>query len=478
MGGFLCGLVLESVPLSFVSTLLLLIAAVLLVFIVTRNIRMTVLLIVVSCGLVFGLARFHADMVSFSETTRMAREYVAVQQAIVGRVVSYPAETNQVQRFVVEQEGGAKFSISTQRGIEYMYGDYVEVRGDVRWLEEMEGSFAEYSRAQGIAGSVSFARVASDVSRNECTTYIHCARRSLHGIYIAAREGIRMHVGEPYASLVLGIAFGDTSGMGEKLEEDFREVGVSHIAVLSGQNISLVVLLLFSIGVFLHRWVGVVLGIVGACLFVLLTGITAPAVRALCMGSVGLLATGMYSSTHTLRVLLLVAFVMCLYSPQLLMHDVGFRLSVLATLGICLWGEIFTRWCSEYVGKIFGTALGVTLAASVLVVPVLAVSFGTLSVMSPLANMLVVPLVGVVMCLSLALACVAYVPLVGSVTGMLLYPLLAYIVYSVTVLSAVPYASVSVVGYEYLVVFVGILCAVLLLLITRTSEDVFPEENK
>jgi len=122
--------------------------------------------------------------------------------------------------------------------------------------------------------------------------------------------------------------------LGQKTEDEFRQAGLSHIVVLSGYNITIVaenVLKLFSWFSPVWSWL---LGLGSIFLFVLMTGGEAAAVRSAVMAGLALIARR-FGRTYDAGVALIFAgFLMVLWNPRLLVFDLGFQLSFLATLGL------------------------------------------------------------------------------------------------------------------------------------------------
>ena len=116
------------------------------------------------------------------------------------------------------------------------------------------------------------------------------------------------------------------------------------------------------------------------------------------------------SRAHAMSALALAAVVMLLAAPSVL-WDVGFQLSALATAGLILFGASiearlagWPTWLRE--------PIALTIAAQLTTLPVVVGSFGRLSLVAPLANVVVVPLVPLVM-----LLCAIAAPL-GAISTM------------------------------------------------------------
>jgi competence protein ComEC len=156
---------------------------------------------------------------------------------------------------------------------------------------------------------------------------------------------------------------------------------------------------------------GVVIG------YVVLVGAGPSVVRAALMAGALLVARLGGSTANAWAALVLAAVVMLIAAPPVL-WDVGFQLSLLATAGLVWFGEPIERRLAAWPGPI-REPVALTLAAQVTTLPVILVNFERLSLVAPLANVLVVPLVPLAMLGSAAAA------VVGAVASVLPIPLLA-----------------------------------------------------
>jgi competence protein ComEC len=140
--------------------------------------------------------------------------------------------------------------------------------------------------------------------------------------------------------------------------------------------------------------------------------------------------------------LTVVAAAMSWWNPDLL-WDNGFQLSVVGTAGIVA----FTPWFDRRLHRlpaVLRESTAVTLAAQLATAPITAVGFGQLSLAGPLANGLLLPLLGPIMALGgLAAIVAAFVPVAGHILAFVVYPLLALFIGAVQTLARMPLAAVA-----------------------------------
>lgn len=198
---------------------------------------------------------------------------------------------------------------------------------------------------------------------------------------------------EPARSLYGGFVLGDRRGQSPEIVDDFRGAGLTHVLVVSGQNLAFVLVLLSPVIDRLGltgRWVATI-AVIGA--FAALTRFEPSVLRASAMAAVAVSAMVAGRPSARLRTLALAVAGLVLIDP-LLVRSVAFQLSVAASLGIAVLGPLIVamlrgpRWWRD--------AVGVTVAAQLGVAPVIVPRFGGLPVVSLVANVLTVPVAGLV----------------------------------------------------------------------------------
>lgn len=211
------------------------------------------------------------------------------------------------------------------------------------------------------------------------------------------------------AALVSGFLLGETRAMPSSVTQDFRAAGLSHLLAVSGANVAFV---LGLVGPLLRRFqlAGRLLGglmILG--IFGIATRWEPSVLRAIAMASISMLAAYLGRPTQGSRVLCLAMALLLLGDPFLL-HSVGFLLSCGASTGITL----FSAPIEERVRgpQWFRSTASTTMAAQLGVAPIILSVFGVLPLVAIPANLLAVPVSGVLTVMGLCSAVVA-----GLVSG-------------------------------------------------------------
>ena len=205
-------------------------------------------------------------------------------------------------------------------------------------------------------------------------------------------------------ALFNGFVLGDDRDEPVAVSDDFRGSGLAHLLAVSGENVAFVLSLLaplvrrLGLG---SRW-AVTVGAIG--FFALVTRGEPSVLRAATMAGLSVTAGTIGRPIAPIRLLALAVTALVLIDP-FLVNSVGFQLSVAASLGLVLLAPSLRR--SLPGPAPFAEALAVTLAAQVGVAPVVLATFGELPVAAVPANLLAVPVAGLVMVWGLGAGLVA-----------------------------------------------------------------------
>ena len=206
----------------------------------------------------------------------------------------------------------------------------------------------------------------------------------------------------------------------------------------------------------LHQWVALIVSLVAIGAYALFVGPSPPVVRAALMGSLLILARLVGRKPHALTSLAASSALMTLYNP-LLLWSVSFQLSFAASLGLLLLEPalegplrdyLATRWGrdrAKRVLRVLRDLLLATVAAQLATLPIIWHHFGQVSVISLLANALVLSAQPAIMILGFGATAIGFLsePL-GRMVAWLVWPFLRYTIGVVQGLGALPWAALDV----------------------------------
>jgi competence protein ComEC len=204
------------------------------------------------------------------------------------------------------------------------------------------------------------------------------------------------------SALLQALVIGDERGISERVEDDFRASGLSHLTAVSGANLAMVLAALAFLLALLRapRRLTVVAGLVAVVVFTVVTRWEPSVLRAAVMASVALAAFFFGRLSNPAHALML-AFIGLLAFDPMMLWSVGFQLSFLATAGI-LWlrPPLIDRLVA--LPRPVAEPVAIGIAAQVAVFPLIALHFGRISIAAVTANLVAFALVAPITILGLA----------------------------------------------------------------------------
>jgi competence protein ComEC len=399
-------------------------------------------------GLVFcclGVIRFHIDE---RVTVSPLRTHVGSIVQTEGYITTVPDVGDYSTRFTLKTKDENILVTTTIKDVPPM-GAYIHLTGTPTipksFATDADRTFdyGNYLKKDGIAVIFKASSLVEDTSVKQCC-FVSRKLSALNAFFVSH---IYKLLPDTDAGLLSGILLGQKSDLDTDLRTSFVKTGTIHIVALSGYNVTIVAdAVIRLLRTVFSRSVTFLFGGFGIIAFVVMTGLQTTALRAGAMACVLLLSKGSGRMYNALRALWYVSFIMVALNPRILLYDISFQLSFLATLSIILFLSPMTDWLSWIRMKLVRETLASTLAAQMLVTPWIAYSIGTLSFISPLANLIVLPFISLIMLFGF-IAVVISVIGVGFIIPIVSYPLYAmleFVIETATKLSRVPYASTTI----------------------------------
>jgi competence protein ComEC len=207
--------------------------------------------------------------------------------------------------------------------------------------------------------------------------------------------GMKTALSEPAASFGLGLLVGIRALIPKPLQAELALVGLSHLVAVSGYNLTIIVRAVERILIRFGRGIALIASLWMIAAFLAVTGASASVVRAAMVSIMMLLATYYGRQFKPLVLIFIAASATALVKPDYL-TDLGWLLSFLAFFGILVLAPAIWRRFGEP-KSILLKLLIETLCAQILTLPLILFIFGQLSIVAPLTNLLILPLVPLAM---------------------------------------------------------------------------------
>lgn len=254
-------------------------------------------------------------------------------------------------------------------------------------------------------------------------------------------------VADPARALIAGFVCGRSSELRAQPACDwFSVTGTAHLIAVSGSHLSIVGFVLETALQKTRCPRGLRRAMLAAALvsYTAFTGASSSAVRACCMVFATLAVNGAGRRRHGLSALFMTMSIFVLLRPTVL-FEMGFQLSCVSVFAILCFCPYATFALGELgVPSAVAGMISVTLCSQLATLPITIPAFGTFSLIAPLANALIGPVVSVLLAVSVVLAPLSLVPLLRP--WALLVPMIAArcALFFEQLLAAIPGASVSV----------------------------------
>ncbi len=307
------------------------------------------------------------------------------------------------------------------------YGDRVESSANMQRIEnfaQADFDYQRYMRHKRLYHNV-FTRDYKVEKGREAGGVMYWANRTKTCL---TRRLTSSDLSPENSALAVSLLLGDKRGLDEDMKMSFSVSGLAHVLCVSGLHVGLIIAmfdLLFRNlhflglrGFYLRR----LLLILTSWVIAFIVGCTPSALRVALMLSLTLLTGTTAYRSDGLNVLLVTAFLLFLCDP-LLLFDVSFQLSFLAVLGIMLCMPRAEKWIRTKVHpwlRGICRSGSVTLSAQLLVLPIIVFRFGNFPLLFLIANLLVVPFMGVILFTIILLLILTDVPFVGEITAQIL----------------------------------------------------------
>ena len=437
------------------------------------SLRRSPLVALAALAFILGVAR-----VAMSEDAPMPSYASARMQQVEGVALSDVESLGSFARFrlVVERirMGGGEWSdaegtllVTARPPVEmarsrdapyFRYGDRLLVEGRIGEPPELDGfDYAAYLARQGIT-EVLDARGVTLIGTGEGSEFY----RSLYEFRRRLAASIAAVVPEPQAALGQATLLGLRRNIPTELTEAFRITGAAHLLAISGLHVGILLGISLAVSVALlgrKHYLHLIAPLAVIWLYGLLSGMSPSATRACIMGSVYLASLAFGRQRGSLAPIGCAAALMVAVSPSVL-YSISFQLSFAAIAGIAAFSETFggmfyiltpgRRWAIQLSAlraplDAAVSILGVSIAATVATLPLIAFHFERVSTLGIPASVLTLPALPFLIVSSAGAALVGLVSAtLATPFGWLAWGAGAYLSGVVTLLAGLPGAAVDI----------------------------------
>jgi competence protein ComEC len=250
---------------------------------------------------------------------------------------------------------------------------------------------------------------------------------------------------EPHASLGLGFLAGIRATIPQGFQDQLSTVGLTHIIAVSGYNLTILIVAIGRFGKRLSKYQKLLISLSLMLIFILITGFSPSIVRAAVVSFISAICAYYGRKISALNIILISALLTSAVNPVYLWQDLGWWLSFLAFFGVLILAPLLQQiiFKDKEPGLIFAICLE-SFSAQLVTAPLISHVFGTFSVVSLLANALVLPWIPAIMLLVFIVGLVGiYFPGLSLILGSLPKLLITPIIIIIEKLSSLGWAAIG-----------------------------------
>ena len=294
-------------------------------------------------------------------------------------------------------------------------------------------------------------------------------------------DTINSSMSKESAATMCGITVGDKDYFTDEFETNVRSSGVSHVMVVSGLHLAIILGGFFSLieKICYNKYLKLLLSVGAVFALTAICGFTVSVIRAGIMFIVAAFAPVVGRDNDPLSSLSTAFFLIMLSSP-FAVFSVSLQLSALATFGIVVIAPFYNNLILEkfkiknyIIKELIGIPIN-TLSATIMTMPIIVNTFGEVSVVSPITNILITYAVSYALtinCIALAVSLIPILDIVAKVLFWIVDVLATYINRCINYFGTLKFATLKTNGfYFYFSIAIIIL---LLLIIYACKRDVF-----
>ncbi len=346
-------------------------------------------------------------------------------------------ETDFHQGRVIQEERAGQFVISggvlliTDKSSDYRVGDILELRGKIKPIDQDD----RYLKKERIGLVAVFPAI----------EVIGHKRSLIDSFRVKSLDFLKSSLSNPQLSIIAAMLLGEKGLISTQWQDKLSSTGTRHITAVSGLHVTIVAAIISGLLSFLGKRKSLFFTLIGIFLFVTMTGLQPSAIRAGIMGAILVIASFLGRMSVSYRSVVLAGAIILLFNPFLLRDDIGFQLSFLAVIGIIY---LSPKIKLSFLPKVVRESVVISFSAYIFTLPIIIYYFKELSLVFPITNFLVVPVLYPIMILGALFIFISFIS--KSLALLALFPLwllLTYLTAIVDLFSRPGWSSIAVGPY-------------------------------
>lgn len=400
--------------------------------------------------LILGIFRYHIEEMSFLKEPLFNFQNQKV--ILRGQVIKEIEEGEKSDRVTLEtkeifskenkwEKINGKILLYAEKYSQINYGDILEIKGELKEPPVFEGfNYRNYLKKDKITSVVYFPEI-KILEKNQGNYFL----KIILSFKSKLKDFILENLSPPKSTILEAIILGEKKEIYEELSEKLNKTGLRHIVAISGLHFTILAAILMSFFISLGFWRGQAfyLTIIFLIFYLLIIGFQPSATRAFIMSFLFLYGQKIGRLSSSYRALVFAAFLMLIFNPFLLRFDIGFQLSFLAVFGIISFSS-FINEKLKFLPNFLKDILSFTISAQTFTLPLILYNFGYFSIVSPLTNILVLPILPFLMGFGFLFSFLGiFFPLLGKILSFFSWIFLTYLTKIIDFFSSLSFSSLN-----------------------------------
>lgn len=358
--------------------------------------------------------------------------------------VSNLKDDNGYSKYILKPRNGEKVLITQSGGKAPNDGDFISVRGIVNKPNGKRNpggfDYRLYLRKIGVYATMKVNYYAVKILKSDSDSKLNIFIRSIRN---KIKENYNRTMPEQDAKFVSSVILGEND-VDEVTLNSFRVTGISHIIAVSGFNFGLLTVFMIYLLALLHiKRFSTPIVIPVLILYTMITGSPPSAIRSVIMACMVLIASSIGRENNPLNSISFAAIIILLINP-LMLYDIGFQLSFVATLAIIyLYNPIKNKLNIK--SEKLKEAISLTIAAQIGTIPIVLYFFHNISLISIIPNIIIVPLVSITVIIGFLSIIFGFIlPYLAFLLNVINIPIVEIVLFLTKIFGSIPFASINV----------------------------------
>ena len=332
-------------------------------------------------------------------------------------------------------------NINKKLNIKLDYGDKVEITGTFKEPETQRNykgfNYKSYLKTVKVYGSIDTTCI--KVIKKDNVNVISLMSNKL---FIYSKHKIENLFSKDSGNILIGIIFGDTTGIAEDIKESFKISNISHILAVSGMHISYIIIGLTYIFRCLGKRTSKIFISIFLVVYMFITNFSPSVVRSSIMATLMLYSGIFYRKNDIWTSMSISLLILLIYNPFLI-KNISVQFSYGGTIGIVLFQKNILsilnklkiqnrnkryKRQNKYIVKIIQKIeeiLSVTMSAQIIIMPIMIINFNTLGIYFLITNLIVSLIIGPIVILGFILIISSFVSMnLVTIISIILEPFL------------------------------------------------------